>query len=69
MNAATRRPDRTEAADYYFTYIDRVPSGDICGMLEAQLGEALALLRSISDEQSLRRYAPEKWSIRQVVCH
>jgi hypothetical protein len=67
--AMTRRPDRTETADYYFTYIDQVPSGGICGILEAQLGEALALLRSISDEQSLRRYAPEKWSSRQVMCH
>ena len=22
-------PDRTEAAEYYFTYIDQVPPGDI----------------------------------------
>jgi hypothetical protein len=62
-------PDRTEAAEYYFTYIDQVPGGDICGILEAQLAETLALLHGISEEQSLHRYAPEKWSIRQVVSH
>jgi hypothetical protein len=65
----TTIPDRTEAAEYYFTYIDQVPAGDICGILEAQLPETLALLQGISDEQSRYRYAPDKWSIRQVVSH
>ena len=62
----TTPPDRTEAAEYYFAYIDQVPAGDICGVLEAQLGETLALLHDISHERSLVRYAPDKWSIRQV---
>jgi DinB superfamily len=65
----TRRPDRTEAADYYFTYIDQVPTGGICEILETQSAETLALLRAISAEQSLHRYAPDKWSIRQVISH
>jgi hypothetical protein len=65
----TIAPDRTEAAEYYFTYIDQVPTGDICRVLEAQLPETLALLHDISDEQSLTRYAPDKWSIREVVSH
>ena len=62
-------PDRTEAAPYYFTYIDQVPSGDIRVLLEAQSGETLALLRGISEETSLVRYAPGKWSIREVLGH
>jgi hypothetical protein len=62
-------PDRTEAAEYYFTYINQVPAGDICGVLERQLPETSALLADISDDQSLTRYAPAKWSIRQVVSH
>ena len=65
----TTRPDRTEAAEYYFTYIDQVPAGDICRILEVQSTETLALLQGISEEDSLRRYAPEKWSVRQVVSH
>jgi DinB superfamily len=65
----TTAPDRTEAAEYYFTYIDQVPAGDICALLEAQLAETLVLFRDISDEQSLIRYAPDKWTIRQVVSH
>jgi hypothetical protein len=62
-------PDRTEAAEYYFRYIDQVAPGDICRTLESQAAETLALLQSISDEQLLIRYAPDKWSIREVVSH
>ena len=65
----TTAPDRTEAADYYFTYIDQVPPGDIRKILEAQLPDTLALLQTISEEQSLARYAPGKWSVREVVSH
>lgn len=63
------RPDRTEAAEYYFGYIDKVTGSDICEILERQMGETLSFLESISDERSLFRYAPDKWSIREVVGH
>jgi hypothetical protein len=64
------RPDRTEAAEYYFRYIDRVGDDvDVVRALEDQLPETLALLRGISDERSLHRYGPDKWSIREVVNH
>ena len=62
-------PDRSEAAEYYFTYIDQVGTGDIRDILEAQLPETLALLQAIPEERSLHRYAPDKWSIRQVLGH
>jgi len=63
------RPERTEAAAYYFTYIDRIPQDDILGVMEAQLEDVGRILASISEEKSLHRYAPEKWSIRQVLSH
>ena len=62
-------PGRSEAAEYYFTYIDKVPPGDIRRVLADQAGDVLGLLRRISDAQSLHRYAPDKWSIREVVSH
>jgi uncharacterized damage-inducible protein DinB len=62
-------PDRSEAAEYYFTYIDKVPSGDVRAVLADQAEEVLTLLKRVSDEQSLQRYAPGKWSIREVVSH
>ena len=63
------RPDHTEAAPFYFTYIDQVPDGDIVERLEAQGQEVLGLFRGISEEQSRHRYAADKWSIREVVNH
>jgi hypothetical protein len=62
-------PARTEAADYYFRYIDLVPEGEICATLRAQASDTLALLRGVSEEQSLHRYAPDKWTIRELLNH
>jgi uncharacterized damage-inducible protein DinB len=64
------RPEPNEAASYYFKYIDQVQSDtDIVGTLEIQLDETLAFLQGISEEKSLHRYAPDKWSLRQVLNH
>jgi uncharacterized damage-inducible protein DinB len=62
-------PGPQEATPYYFKYIDRVQSADILGVLASQLEETLALLSGIDEEKSLHRYAPEKWSIRQLLNH
>ncbi len=63
------RPERNEAAPYYFTYIDRVASDDIVAKLQSQAEETFGFLSGISEQKSLHRYAPDKWSIRQVVSH
>jgi uncharacterized damage-inducible protein DinB len=63
------RPGSSEAAPYYFNYIDRIPGDDIAGVLRDQLEESLAFWTGIGEERSLHRYAPEKWSIRQVLNH
>jgi hypothetical protein len=67
--STTTRPERNEAAEYYFTYIEKVRVGDIIRTLEAQGPETSALLRGISEEQSLHRYEPAKWTIREVMAH
>jgi hypothetical protein len=63
------RPEPQEAAQYYFRYIDQAQGDDVLGLLQSQLDETLALLDGIGEERSLHRYAPEKWSIRQVLNH
>ena len=65
----TRRPARDEAAEYYFGYINQVPGNLVLPVLASQLGEMLALFDGISEEQSLLRYAPDKWTIRQALNH
>jgi uncharacterized damage-inducible protein DinB len=63
------RPEHTEAAPYYFTYINQVTGHDAVGTIENQLEESLTFFSGISEEKSLYRYAPGKWSIRQVLNH
>ena len=63
------RPKRDEHIDYYSRYIDRVPDGDIVERLESQLGETLSFLRSIPESRLDYRYAPGKWSIKEIVGH
>jgi len=63
------RPQDTEAASYYFTYINQVTGDNAIDTLESQLDESLAFFSGISEEKSLYRYAPEKWSIRQALNH
>jgi hypothetical protein len=63
------RPEPSEAAPYYFKYIDRVTGERVVHTLADQLEEALALCPGVSEEQSLYRYAKDKWSVRQVLNH
>ncbi len=65
----TGRPESSEAASYYFRYIDRVAGGDVLGAMETQAQEMAGFLAGISEEKSLDRYAPGKWSVRQVLNH
>jgi uncharacterized damage-inducible protein DinB len=65
----TGRPAPTEAAHYYFTYIDCIESDDVFAALESQLDLTLALAATISEKRSLHRYTPGKWSIRELLNH
>jgi DinB superfamily len=66
MNA---RPSACDAAPYYFTYIDQVEGSDCLAAMTGQLDEAVGFFAGISEQTSRHRYAPEKWSIRQVLSH
>jgi hypothetical protein len=63
------RPLPTEYPPYYSGYIARVPAGDILQRLRSQLHDALALLTAMPDAKAAYRYAPGKWSVKEVVGH
>jgi hypothetical protein len=65
----TMRPQPNEAASYYYGYINRITEDDVVAVLERQLDETVAFLSDISEEQSLHRYAPDKWSMRELLNH
>jgi hypothetical protein len=63
------RPDVSEHIPYYAKYINLVPNGNILTILEEQIQETSSFLTSITEEQGLKRYVPEKWSIKEVIGH
>ena len=69
MTSMIGRPQPPEAAPYYFTYINKVQGDDPLAVLDRQLEEAPSFFSGISEEKSLHRYAPDKWSIRQLLSH
>ncbi|PGC41945.1 damage-inducible protein DinB, partial [Bacillus toyonensis] len=64
-----KRPGTNEYNSYYSTYIKLVPDGDIIHILEQQMKETNLLLKDISDSEGHFRYAPNKWSIKEVIGH
>jgi hypothetical protein len=67
--APIARPATGEYLPYYHKYIALVPEGDVVDMLRSQIGDTLALLGSIDEARGSYRYAPGKWSIKEVVGH
>ena len=62
-------PEENEHIPYYAKYISLVPNGNILTVLEKQMNDGLKFLTSITEVQSLSRYAPDKWSIKEVLGH
>ena len=71
MTTAVRsnRPQAGEFDPYYAQYIDRVPDGDIAGLLEQQIERTAATLRTIPASKGTYRYAEGKWSVGEVIGH
>lgn len=67
--ATLPRPAAGDAAPYYFTYIDQVPEGDVFAVLEGGVAETRRLLAGLAPEQERHRYAPGKWTVREVLGH
>jgi hypothetical protein len=67
--AVVAKPQTNEYAAYYEKYVSLVPDGNIIELLEQQLEKTLALLGGLSEEKGNYRYAPDKWSIKELVGH
>ncbi len=69
MNETLGKPDTTEYLPYYGKYVSLVPDGDILTVLDKQMEETAGLLNSIPESRATFRYAPGKWSIKELVGH
>src|SRR5712692_11641408 len=64
-----RRPDAGEYAESYANYISKVSGTDILGVLEAQRLQMLHLFAGRSERDGSFRYAPGKWTVKEVLGH
>lgn len=63
------RPETGEYASFYERYISLIPGTDILGTLDAQRRQALILLSGRDESEGDLRYAPDKWSVKEVLGH
>jgi uncharacterized damage-inducible protein DinB len=66
---AIPRPQPGECAPYFERYISLVPGNDILAALESQRRQTLLLLSGRDEDEGDFRYAPGKWSIKEVLGH
>ena len=65
------RPKKSEypASIYTSRYIESVEHENVMEALSAQMHVVLNLFKNLSEEQASYRYAPEKWSLKQLLGH
>lgn len=65
----TRRPAQDELGERTRGYVALVPDGDLLRTLEQSGRDFVARLRALPAERERHRYAPGKWTVREVVGH
>ena len=63
------RPQPGEYAPYYERYISLVPGNDILTTLDDQRRQTMLMLSGRDERDGDYRYAPEKWTAKQVIGH
>jgi hypothetical protein len=63
------QPEATEYAPYYERYVALVRGGDILKTLEEQAEAVRRSLHALPEARAAFRYAPGKWSVREVIGH
>ena len=63
------RPDATEFAPFYARYVAGVPEDDVIGALRDSGRELTSALAAIPETRAGFRYAPDKWTIREIAGH
>src|ERR1700748_2968933 len=63
------RPEPGEYAPFYETYVSKVQGADVLSQLESQRLQTAQLFAAGSERDGNFRYAPDKWTIKEVVGH
>src|SRR6478609_3087308 len=63
------KPDLPNVPPFYMTYVKLVKDADMFEALKESNRVTLKLVRSIPENKGEFRYQPEKWSIKELLCH
>ena len=63
------KPSTTTYPEYFQRYINRVKEDDLKMAFKNQMPAAEIFLQSISEELSKKKYADDKWTIKEVLQH
>src|ERR1700732_1139094 len=67
--AVAARPEPGEYAPFYETYISKVKGNNILAILEAQRLQMAQLFAAHTERDGTFRYAPDKWTGKEVLGH
>lgn len=59
----------TEYAPFYARYIDLAPDLQIVDALQNSANEFTTFYKNLSDQQALFKYAPNKWTLKELLLH
>jgi DinB superfamily len=63
------RPSESEYPPFHAGYVSLVPEDEILMALAVQLRDTISFLQEIPESRAAFRYAPEKWSVAELVGH
>ncbi|MCB0745526.1 MAG: DinB family protein [Ignavibacteriae bacterium] len=63
------RPEQSEFNPYFQQYIDLVNDGDFFEIFQDETTSAKEFFKSIPEEKHNYKYAPEKWTIKDILMH
>lgn len=64
-----QKPDPSTYATYYHRYVNSLSEGSVLDILADQLETFTSYIKNLTRDQLHYSYAPEKWSICQLIVH
>jgi hypothetical protein len=63
------RPERNEYPEFFETYIKQVPGDTVLKRLQDSLLDMQGIISNIPEEYENFKYAPDKWTVKDVIGH
>lgn len=62
-------PDIESLPQFYRRYVEHVKGYDLLEAFEISSSETVSLVRALPEDKGEFRYAPGKWTIKELLCH